>query len=287
MTRPAACWSRGLLVASFVGLALPSTAGEGLSLSWTNNLLTISGQALPGGKLEVWYLEAFCRAGAAKQKWDQTVIPHKTVLVSATPHQLRFLTMVQTGVEVNHEVRAGEDQVEFRFEFRNQGTNPAPIQWFQPACIRVDHFTGSDQSNYTARSFVFTERGLTTLDQTRRTADALYHGGQVYVPAGINLEDANPRPICRDQPTNGLIGCFSADGKMLLATASDRTHELFEGVYVCLHSDPHVGELSPGETKTIHAKIYLLPNNVELLLKRYQKDFPTSKRQPTRDGGGD
>jgi hypothetical protein len=270
-----------------VGLVLPSIAGEQLSLSWTNNLLTISGRTLSGGKLDVWYLEAFCRAGAAKQKWDKTVIPHKTVLVSATPQHLSFRTMIEPEVEVSHEVRAGEDEVEFRFEFRNHGTETAPIEWFQPACIRVDRFTGCGQSNYTARSFIFTEHGLTTLDKIRRTEDALYRGGQVYVPAGINLNDTNPRPICRDQPTNGLIGCFSADGKMLLATASDRTHELFEGVYVCLHSDPHVGGLSPGETKTIHAKIYLLPNNVELLLKRYRKDFLISVRQRTRDGGDD
>jgi hypothetical protein len=175
---------------------------------------------------------------------------------------------------VNHEVRAGEDEVELRFEFKNDGTEAVPIQWFQPACIRVDRFTGFGQSNYTSRSFIFTERGLTTLDKTRRTEDALYRGGQVYVPAGVNLSDANPRPICRDQPTNGLIGCFSADGKMLLATASDSTHELFEGVYVCLHSDPRVGGLAAGKSKIVRAKIYFLPNDTEALLKRYQKDFP-------------
>lgn len=254
--------------------ALHATAGEKLLLSWTNNLLTISGAAMPGGKLDVWYLEAFCRPGAAKQKWDKTVIPHKTTLVSALPHHLRFRTAIGPAVEVSHEVRAGEDEVEFQFELKNQGAEPIPIQWFQPACIRVDRFTACGQSNYTARSFIFTERGLTTLDKTRRTEDALYRGGQVYVPADINLNDANPRPICRDQPTNGLIGCFSLDGKMLLATASDSTHELFEGVYVCLHSDPHVGGLAAGESKTIRAKIYIVPNDVEQLLTRYRHDFP-------------
>jgi hypothetical protein len=257
-----------------VCLVSTARAAENLFLSWTNNLLTISGARLPGGKLDVWYLEAFCRPGAATQKWDKTAIPHKTALVSASPHQLRFRTKVGPAVEVSHEVRAGEDEIEFRFEFKNHGTSPVPIEWFQPACIRVDRFTGCGQSNFTARSFIFTERGLTTLDNSRRTGEALYRGGQVYVPASINLTDANPRPICRDQPTNGLIGCFSVDEKMLLATASDRTHELFEGVYVCLHSDPHVGGLQPGETRVIRAKIYLLPNNVEQLLKRYRQDFP-------------
>jgi hypothetical protein len=101
--------------------------------------------------------------------------------------------------------------------------------------------------------------------------------GQVYVPSGIDLADANPRPICRDQPTNGLIGCFSADGKYLLATASDKTHELFEGVYVCLHSDPRVGGLKAGEIKTVRAKVYFLSNDTNALLKRYARDFPGAK----------
>src|SRR5207237_5282704 len=108
----------------------------------------------------------------------------------------------------------------------------------------------------------------------RRTEEALYHGGQVYVPKGINLNNVNPRPLCADQPTNGLIGCFSADGKHLLATASSSTHELFEGIYVCLHSDPHVGGLNPGMTKRVHSKIYFMTNDPAALLKRYQKDFP-------------
>jgi hypothetical protein len=273
-----ASWNRRLLVAGLIFLNLAAAAGERFVLAWTNNLLTISGANLPGEKLEVWYLEAFCRPGAAQQKWDKTVIPHNTTLVSATPHQLRFRTTVGAAVEVSHEVRTGEDEIEFQFELKNQGTEPVPIQWFQPACIRVDRFTGSSQSNFTARSFIFTERGLTTLDKTRRTEEALYRGGQVYVPAGVNVADANPRPVCRDQPTNGLIGCFSADGKMLLATASDRTHELFEGVYVCLHSDPHVGGLAAGESKIMHAKVYLLPNDVEGLLRRHGRDFAPDER---------
>ena len=72
---------------------------------------------------------------------------------------------------------------------------------------------------------------------------------------------------------NGLIGCFSADDKQLLATASSATHELFEGVFVCLHSDPHVGGLAPGESKEIRAKIYLMENDPQKLLLCYRQDF--------------
>ncbi len=95
---------------------------------------------------------------------------------------------------------------------------------------------------------------------------------------GISTNDANPRPISLDRPANGLIGCFSADGKQVLATASDRTHELFEGVYVCLHSDPHVGGLKAGERKQIRAKLYLMTNDIPALLRRYATDFPAVGR---------
>ena len=267
------CWS--LVFGAWCLLGPPGAiASESLGLNWTNNLLTISGPKLPGGKLEIWYLEAFCRKGSTHRDWSATTLPHKTVLIGANPDSLRFRTRVEPKVEVLHEVRATADEIEFRFTFHNEGTTAVDLEWFQPACIRVAQFTGCDQSNYTSKSFVFTDRGLTKLNQTRRTQEALYHGGQVYVPKGINLADVNPRPLCLEAPTNGLIGCFSADGKLLLATASDRTQELFEGVYVCLHSDPRIGGLAAGQTKRIRAKLYVLPNDAEGLLKQYRRDFP-------------
>ena len=250
-----------------------SSSAATLSLSWTNNLLTVSGPNVPGSKLDIWYLEAFCRKGATDRDWNQTVLPHKTKLVSADPQHLRFLTTVEPNVEMRHDVRARTDELEFHFELKNRGGQAVDLDWFEPACIRVDGFTGRDQTNYISRSFIFTEQGLTTMDKTRRREEALYHGGQLYVPRGIDLKDINPRPISPDVPVNGLIGCFSADDKYLLATASDSTHELFQGVYVCLHSDPHVGGLAAGQTRRFRAKLYLLKNDPAELLKRYHKDF--------------
>jgi len=258
-----------------VVLLLLCLSASALEISWTNNQLTVTGANLPGGKLDVWYLEAFCQSGAHPQSWGKTTLPHKTTLLTNEGNRLlRFRTLVQSNVEVTHVVTAGVDEIDFRFTLANHGAQDIDLQWFQPACIRVENFTGCEQSNYTAKSFIFTARGLTTLEQTRRTEDALYRGGQVYVMPGVSTNDANPRPLSLDRPTNGLIGCFSADGKQLLATASDATHELFEGVYVCLHSDPRVGGLKAGETKMIHAKLYVLTNDVPALLRRYGRDFP-------------
>ena len=109
---------------------------------------------------------------------------------------------------------------------------------------------------------------------TRRRTRALYRGGQVYVPPGIPLDDVNPRPISPDRPVNTLTGCFSKDRSQILAQAWDHSQELFQGVAVCLHNDPRIGGLRAGETKRLHGKIYVMPNDPPALLARYARDFP-------------
>ena len=261
-----------LLLAGICSLTAASTAG--LTLAWTNNMLSISGPEIPGGKVDIWYLEAFCRSGSTHRDWHQTTIPHKTELVSADNNgkRLRLRTVVEPDIEVLHDIRAGKDDVDFRLTLKNNGKQFADVQWFQP-CMRVGRFTGRNQTNYITKSFIFTGRGLTVLDKTQRSEEAIYHGGQVYVPKGINLEDVNPRPISPDQPVNGLIGCFSADDRYLLAMAWDKTQELFQGAIVCLHNDPRVGGLNAGETKRLRGKIYFMKNDPAALLRRYHRDF--------------
>ena len=259
---------------SLLAVAPSARSAENLRLAWTNNMLTISGANLPGKSLEVWYLEAFCRSGSTHRDWHQTVIPHKTELLRAgrNGESLRLRTHVEPSVEIRHDIRAGRDEVEFRVQIKNVGEQPVDVQWFQP-CLRVASFTGRNQSNYIERSFIFTEAGLTTLNKTRRAEEAVYHGGQVYVPAGISLEDVNPRPISPDRPVNGLIGCFSDDNQSLLGMAWSDTQELFQGVIVCLHNDPRIGGLKAGESKQLRGKIYVLRNDPKALLDRYRRDF--------------
>jgi hypothetical protein len=272
--RIVAMHSAGAVALALLAAEVRIEAASGLTVAWTNNLLSVSGPSLPGKRLDILYLEAFCQSNSTHQSWGKTTIPHKTALLSASPTQLTFRTAVSTNVEMLHEVKASQDELEFTFAFKNFGPTPVDLEWFQPACIRVERFTGLKQSNYITRAFIFTDQGLTPLAQTRRREEAIYRGGQVYVPSGINLSNVNPRPISDTRPVNGLVGCFSEDNRFLLATASDHTHELFEGVFVCLHSDPHVGGLKPGESKSVRSKLYLLTNDVPALLARYQKDFP-------------
>ncbi len=255
-----------------------ASAAAGLEIGWTNNMLRISGPELPGGYVDTWYLEAFCRSGSTGQAWDKTTIPHRTELLSASPDRktLKLSTTVGTNMLIRHDIRAGADEVTFDLAIENRSGLFQDVQWFQP-CIRVDRFTGLKQSNYTARSFIFTAEGLRRLEALPQEEEAIYKGGQVYVPPGIPLEDVNPRPVSKIRPVNNLIGCVSADEKWLLATAWDRTQELFQGVIVCLHADPRIGGLKPGENQRLKGKVYILPNDPARLLERYARDFPAPR----------
>lgn len=248
-------------------------AQQPLQLSWTNNMLRVSGNEMPGGYIETWYLEAFCRSGSTHQKWDDTTIPHNTRIIEAAPQKIRLRTQVEPTVVIDHLITAKRDEVDFQVTARNEGTEFVDVQWFQP-CTRVDRFTGLKQSNYIEKSFIFSHDGLQLLSKLPRTEEAIYRGGQVYVPDGVPLKDVNPRPISTIKPMNALIGCFSADDKKLFATAWDQTQELFQGVIVCLHNDPRIGGLKAGETRRLRGKMYILPNDPDGLLKRYKRDFP-------------
>jgi hypothetical protein len=267
------------MVATIVTAAMTGAcreSGHVLRVSWTdkNDILTIRSDEIPGGKLDVWYLEAFCRRGSTDRDWDETTIPFESKLVDADPagRWLKLKTIVDKKVHIDHTIRAGADEVDFQMTLVNPTDQAVDIESCQP-CIRVGRFTGRRQDDYFEKCFIFTEKGLTRMHQTHRATEARYTPGQVYVPVGIDLNDVNPRPISRTQPVNGLVGCFSADEKMILATAWDHTQNLFQGVIICLHSDPRIGGLEAGQTKRLHGKIYLVPNDVNALLERYHRDF--------------
>ena len=251
---------------------------DGMQIAWDKNYLVVSANGLPGGDVRTQYLEAYLRSGSTNQDWRKSMIPHKTRKVSATAKRIELQCNVEPTVVVDHVIEAGKDDVTFTIVAKNTGDAFVDVQWAQP-CMRVDKFTGMKQDDYFHRSFIFTERGATLLHETKRTDKAIYVPGQVYVPRDVPLADVNPRPISPEKPVNVLIGCYSKDGKTLLATAFDSTQELFQGVAVCIHADFRIGGLKPKESKTIRGKLYWLPNDIPALLRRDEKDFPRAKTQ--------
>lgn len=264
------------LALCFVFLDGPSRGAEPLKLHWEKNYLTISGEQVPGGEIKIHYLEAYCRAGSTDADWvAHTRMQHETELVSAADDGtlIRLRCRVQDGLVVEHEIRSTPDEVDFRIVAHNPTDKRSEAHWAQP-CIRLDKFTGANQQTYLAKSFIFLDGKLERMPTRNWATQARYVPGQVWAPKGVDRNDVNPRPLSDLVPSNGLIGCFSADESMIFATAFEPYQELFQGVAVCLHSDFRLGGLMPGETKKVRGKIYIVPNRLDELLARYRKDFP-------------
>lgn len=252
-----------------------------LTLVRSNHWLVIRGPHLPG-EITINYLEAYCRAGSTEADWVKyTVIPHTNKLVSLSEDakRLRLKDTLADGVTVEHTIIAKDDEVEFRLVAHNPGSTRSEAHWSQP-CVRLSAFMGFNEKNahnaedYLPRCFIFLDGKLTRLPTQEWATKARYVPGQTWCPAHVPRTDVNPRPLSPLVPSNGLIGAFSADEKMLFATAWEPYQELFQGVIRCLHSDFRLGGLAAGERKEIRGKIYLMSGDTAALLKRYQKDFP-------------
>jgi hypothetical protein len=257
---------------------------ELLSLSWADNMLTIRGRDIPGGAVKIWYLEAFCRPGSTARDWGETVIPHRTKLVLDDPdgRRIRLRSTLEDGVVVEHDIRTGRGEVDFRLTAINPTVRASLAHWAQP-CVCVDAFTGvkpvRNSEDYLPKCFIFVDSRLARLPTQPWATKAKYTPGQVWCPAHVDRADVNPRPLSELMPSSGLIGCFSADGKQILATAWEPYQELFQGVATCLHSDFRIGGLAPGESKSIRGKLYLVGPDIEALVKRYEADFPEHRRR--------
>jgi len=264
-----------------VSLVCPA-AEPSLTLAREGNFLVIRGPQIPGDELRINYLEAYCRAGSTDADWvTHTVVKHTSELVSLS-EDARVLKLRDTlvdGVTVEHTITAGPDEVDFRLTAHNPAATRSEAHWAQP-CVRLSKFTGYDEKtagkaeDYLPKCFLFLDGKLTRLPTPHWATQARYIPGQVWCPANVPRTDVNPRPLNPLVPSNGLIGCFSGDDKMIYATAWEPYQELFQGVIRCLHSDFRLGGLEPGETKQIRGKIYLVPANVDALLTRYTRDFP-------------
>ena len=258
---------------------------DALTLEREKNWLIIRGEQIPGGSFRINYLEAYCRANSTDADWvKHTMIHHTNELLSLSPDRsvMKLRDTLTDGVVVEHTISARKDEVDFELLARNPANTRSEAHWAQP-CVRLGEFTGfgpaqtKDDYAYLPKCFVFLENRLERMPTREWASKARYTPGQVWCPTHVPRTDVNPRPLSPLVPSNGLIGCFSGDERLIFATAWEPYQELFQGVARCLHSDFRLGGLRAGETKRIRGKIYIVPNDVPALLRRYSKDFPEHK----------
>ena len=258
-----------------------------LTLSREKNMLYIHGDHFPGGRIPINYLEAYCRANSTDADWGKhTVIKHETQTISMNEDQtvLKLKCIVADGVTVHHTITAKSDEVDFHLVAHNPTQRRSEAHWAQP-CIRVGDFAGlgkattDDKYAYIKKSFIFLDGKAVTMPTPNWATKARYIPGQVWCPKSVPRTDVNPRPLSKDVPSNGLIGCYSAGDRWIFATAFEPYQELFQGVIRCVHADFRLGGLKPGETKTIRGKVYIVPADMDALVKRYERDFPEHVKQ--------
>ena len=282
----------GALVGAAVGAFADEAKPARLALKRERNLLTISGERMPG-PVTINYLEAYCRPGSTTRDWrTHTVIPHQSTIVSASADgaSLRIRDQLADGVVVEHTITARTDEVDFRLVAHNPTGQASQAHWAQP-CVRIDQFTGGTKADalalvpaYVRQCFLFIDGRLTRLPTEPWATAARYTPGQVYCPAHVDRDDVNPRPLSSLAPSSGLCGAYSADGRQILAMAWEPYQEIFQGVIACLHNDFRIGGLAPGESKTIRGKIYVVSADEAALLRRFERDFPeqAAKSRPTQ-----
>ena len=272
-----------------VGIAKRDTSQvTDITIGWKDNILSIYHPQIPGGKIDTWYLEAYCRPGSTDRPWNETTISHRTELVSINDlkTEIKLKCTLEDGVRVDHLIRATRTGVSFDLIANNPTGKVSEAHWAQP-CISVGKFTGQgadetdDAYAYIKKSFIFQDKDdipdfLPTKDWATK---ARYVPGQVWCPKNVNRDDVNPRPLHPSAPHKNIIGCVSADKKWLMASVWEPYQELFQGVIRCIHSDFRIGGLKPGETKKIRGKMYLLPNDVPALLALHEKEFPDKAKK--------
>lgn len=274
-----------IFFAGFASLSPAVASDPKLTIHWDRNYLRVRGEKVPGGEIEIHYLEAYCRPGSTDRDWRETVIGHTAVKLPARDDGsvIRLKDTLQDGVTVEHTITAGPDEVDFRLVAHNPTQAESLAHWAQP-CMRVDKFTGTSRNDaralvpaYARKCFIVLDGKLTRLPTEPWADKARYTPGQVYSPRHVNRNDVNPRPLSTLVPSHGLTGCYSANEKMILAVAWEPYQELFQGVIACMHSDFRIGGLKPGETKRIRGKLYVVPADEKELMRRFLQDFPEQK----------
>ena len=140
--------------------------------------------------------------------------------------------------------------------------------------------------SYISRSFVFTEEGMTFLNNTQRTDTAKDHGFEPddprNNPPGVQRYYGVWQSVPEGQGTSSLtrttlplIGAVSLDKKHLIAGVSNPNQIVTQAWLDCFHFHPTwTPANSPATERTWRIKIYGMENDAEALRRRVFSDFP-------------
>jgi hypothetical protein len=141
---------------------------------------------------------------------------------------------------------------------------------------------------FVKRCFIFTDKGRTFLDETRRLAIPARPSTakennppwvQIYLPesapADIRAEPNAWADYSPDRYRLPIIGAVSRDGKYLAAMATGAEGVMCQAWHDCMHNNGRWLPADDTANKTWHVRIYVMENAPDALLTRFTHDFPT------------
>jgi hypothetical protein len=180
--------------------------------------------------------------------------------VATSPHPAAYTIVVYPG----------EDVIDFDMTVTNTG----PLPWKTSAyCVLCLRFNASPTfyDAHMDRTFIRMGERFVAIADTKaheRHFAHLLRPDDPEIPSNHTTEDP---------ATCSLIIRSSADGRHHVGLAWDDavsvSHNLNEE-FNCIHSNPRFGALQPGESRTLHGKLYFADGSREMLFERYKKNFP-------------
>jgi hypothetical protein len=164
----------------------------------------------------------------------------------------------------------------------------APVDSFINLSIapQVSPLQAENYWEYVKRSFIFTDKGRTFLDQTQRTETAKKHNWSADDPRssphplaqayfGVWQEVPNSTYCSPTRYVYPVIGVVSKDGKYLVALADSSPRYLYQAWIDCIHDYAQFLPASaPLAQRTWRRKFYAMENDPNALLARVGRDFP-------------
>jgi dienelactone hydrolase len=140
------------------------------------------------------------------------------------------------------------------------------------------------------RCFIFTEKGMTFLDETDRKKIPVRYAAdpynnppwvQMYVGAWQEVPTAGPTSwadYSATQYATTVIGAVSRDGKYLAAIANDSAPLMCQAWHDCMHNNPcWLPANAPVGERVWRLRIYAMQNDPGKLLAQVARDFPKAK----------
>jgi hypothetical protein len=220
--------------------------------------------------------------GALELRHRRSKPPHLLVVTSIIPEPGRVRIVARAELDPGAE---GDQQI------------PEPLPALNICCNARRSRDAFDShpdpfTEFVTRSFIFTDRGRTFLNDTvrRRLPRAALDDPRNNPPW---IQDYSPVWLPTRQPVTGntwyncspdrytipVIGVVSRDGRHLAALASDSSNRLCQAWGPCIHNYPAwtPPDATPAERRW-RMNLYIMPNDPDSLLRRVALDFPLAPK---------